>query len=339
MQVNEYCIYAHWSLFITAPVEGYRHPLQNYTYELCSNVTLLQENDTILGHDFVIFKRPSQEEMELDVLLLQVIDPGFLDVVSHRILPANTSGWQVFHIESKFRSIVGATECVIMYVRGMTLMNETVALNRSELAETFVLDEAPLSNASNKPLAATFAIGTVSFPPVFVKRSVEEEPEISACSKTAECVLEPHSIHLDRYFPVNILFPKKANLGRCASQRPHFNNNSRNLMDEEEEKEEEEEVDNDNNDEGEDREEREADDDGGEDDEEKNDNILEEEEDENEKREDEEGESGDSGSGQCVPTQFKPLILLIHVDGAISLISIPDFIITECSAQPCNTLG
>ena len=191
--------------------------LENYTYELCSNVSV-DDDETILGHDFIIFKLPT-EEVILEVYLFQAITNAtvpWLDMVSYHYYnhTANTSGWQVFHLESRVYPVVSGQVCVIMYMREAKLSNETAKfearlLNRTEMNEVFVLEED-----INQPFASTFINGTITFP-FFRKRSAEE-PVFSRGSRAADCVLQEHTVSLNTYIPFNVVYPLETRLGMCA---------------------------------------------------------------------------------------------------------------------------
>lgn len=202
----------------TAPEEPFTYWLLNHTYELCSNASKNDE-ETILGQDFIIFKHLLEEEVTLEVFLIQVVyaTQPWQRLVSHRIIPANTSGWQVFHLESQTGPVVEEQVCINFYVR---VENETRLFNREKLMEIFVLD--PDENL-NTPFSARFIMKnqSITFPPFFKKRSTVA-PEFSGCSSVTECVLQDHVVSPYDYLSVDVILPPEANLGMCVcAQKSH----------------------------------------------------------------------------------------------------------------------
>ena len=92
--------------------------LQNYTYQLCSNVNV-RSGDTVLGHDFILYLRPPTEHVKLDVFFLLTVNatPPWEELVANRSIPINASGWQVLNLKSEVDPFVQSIACVDMYVR------------------------------------------------------------------------------------------------------------------------------------------------------------------------------------------------------------------------------
>ena len=175
----------------------------------------------ILGHDVVFFRRTVNADATLEVFLLQTRNdtPPWLELVSHRTIAANSSGWQVFHLQSRVYSLVEKSVCIILFVRETTITNGSRPLSRRELEERFVLDDASPSEANNKPFIATFIIsnGTLPFFPFLGKRSAEK-PGPVGCSASTECRLQSHFVDLSTHIGADILYPPEADLGRCDSK-------------------------------------------------------------------------------------------------------------------------
>ena len=233
------------------------------------------KNETILGHDFVIYKQPLTEEVIHEVFLLQVITNAtepWQDLVGVRIYTTNISGWQVFHLESHSYPVISPQACVNMYVREIKLSNGTSRLlKRTEIEEVFILDAG-----INQPFATTFMSGTDEIPSYTGKRSVEESPvpaEHSNAAAENECVLRKHTVSLDDTLSVNVVYPHEVQLGTCVYSQSSTNRK---------------------------------------------------------------GEPGfelgnrDEDPLKCGPVGFANLPVLADIDGALTVINIPEVIVTEC---------
>ena len=283
-----------------------RIPFHNYTYELCSNVTRLSHHDTILGHDFVIYKRPTQEDMRLEVFLIFLFSPIWMDMVSYRVIPANTSGWQVLHVESKIRPLVESGVCVNMYVRETITRNGTSYnrfLNQTELEEVFMLDNLYPHELVNQPLVSTFVTfsGTISLP--FSGRRSVGASSTTRCSNVTRCTLQHHSVDLDGYLPLKVVYPHEADIGRCENG-PVYHHHHPN---------QEQETDH---------------------------TVVEDEEDGSGLTSLHSGGKENSDAlFECVPQKFEDFPTLVSLNrDVLALINIPDLLITGCGVQQCNTI-
>ena len=294
--------------YTVEPVDGIL--FENYSYELCSNVSRLTNNDTVLGHDFVIYKHPPEEKEEdndLEIFLIIQYSPIYMELVSHRIIPANTSGWQVFHIESDTRPIINQSVCITMYIRQLYTDNETVYhrfLNQTEIAEVFILNDTDPSQSINQAFVSTFVIfsGTITLP-LGRKRSIETSDGDDNINST-QCTLRNHSVDLDHYLSEKVIYPPQMNIGSCGGRQLSTNTYHHHNQ------------------------------------EQRQDNINDREEGEEEEEEEEEGDGsgttlewGDDVLYQCVPTMFDDTPVLIDLDDIIALLRIPNLIITGCELQ------
>ena len=199
---------------------GRNSSLQHYVYQLCSNVINTDSRDAVLGHDFILYLRQPPEAVRLDVFFLRTVNatPPWDELVASRTVPVNGSGWQAFHLKSVADPITESSVCVEMYVRETNNINERRLLNRSELAERFVLDDCSPSEIANQPFVATFMLhyGTITLPPLFGRRSVRSL-DLTSCSYSNQCSLQSHRVDPTDYLSSDILYPQEVDLGACAN--------------------------------------------------------------------------------------------------------------------------
>ena len=271
--------------------------LQNYTYQLCSNVNV-RSGDTVLGHDFILYLRPPTEHVKLDVFFLRTVNatPPWEELVANRSIPINASGWQVLNLKSEVDPFVQSIACVDMYVRETDANDQRTLLNQTQIAERFVLNDCAPDETANLPFVATYMFGGISLP-IFGKRSVGASHP-NQCSRDTNCSLQYRRVDLNDYLPPDIIYPHQADLGQCGGIIQHFPANSHHqqylAMDRQEKQEE--------------------------------------------KQESAVGEDSSQESlYQCIPNNYRDLLVLRSVAFELVLELIPDFVITGCTLQSCGS--
>ena len=272
--------------------------LQNYTYQLCSDVTL-HSRDMILSHDFILYLR-SPNNVKLDIFFIRTVNetPPWEELVANRSIPVNASGWQVLHLKTGNDPITERRVCVDMFVRQTNSMNQKSLLSQSQIVEKFVLNDCSPSEIANLPFATTYMLhfGTITLPPLFGKRSVGAYPP-EQCTRDTKCSLQSHRVNLNDYISGKVLYPLEVDLGECGS-REHSSTNSHSYQ-----------PPLDNN-----REEQKGD------------------------WESTVGEDlGQTRLYQCIPNTYSSLLVLVNIGGELILEGIPDFVITGCTLQPCSS--
>ena len=204
------------SPFPTAPVEpliAYKNQLENYTYELCSNVSQTSDRDILLGHDFVIYKRPLDVDGTLEVFMTQLVNdtPPWEDLVDFRKIQANASGWQVFQIPSLYRNpTVSKQMCVNIYIR---MEGEYTLMSTADLTNLLVLDQY---YPGEEPFSVSFMENDEPLRLPYFKKRLVETPNRSTHSNVGECSLQDRVVNLQEHFTSDVLYPTEANLGACV---------------------------------------------------------------------------------------------------------------------------
>ena len=179
----------------------------------------LDSGDTILGHDFILYLRELTQAVELDVFFLRWVNgtpQPWNELVASRSIPVNASGWQVLNLKSVRDPFVESVACVDMYVGETNMLNQTTLLNKTQIAETFVLNDFCANENDNLPFVATYMYGEISLPPIFGKRSVgANHPNL--CSRDTKCSVRYHRVNLNDYLPAaGIVYPQQVDVGQCG---------------------------------------------------------------------------------------------------------------------------
>ena len=224
-----------------------------YTCDLHFNISV-GSSETMVGADMALYKLEevnATESGSYNILIIHALTNVFNQLVSNVTIPATSTGWQVFHIDSAVTSLQAGHKELLLRI--LVSPNKNQYLSCSEISSLFVLNDAALrvnnaqlgsdqgSGIEQQPTEGTgipdrqiyfpvitlFVTGSTLLQPRF-KRSTADIQVDRPDSQQGTCEIQDHRVNLDGTISgATVIQPNSVNVRRCSGQcRAHADKRS-----------------------------------------------------------------------------------------------------------------